>query len=83
MIDQREDEVRLTTMAAAAKAPSTKTRIVRPSNTPATGDTSKARAAWLPWLAWGWVALLLLAAVAELTGWDDLRLALDFQRHFR
>lgn len=39
--------------------------------------------AWLPWLAWGWVALLLLAAVAELTGWADLRLALDFQRHFR
>jgi len=39
--------------------------------------------AWLPWLAWGWVALLFLAAVAELTGWDDLRLALDFQRHFR
>ena len=39
--------------------------------------------AWLPWLAWGWVALLLLAALAELTGWDDLRLALDFQRHFR
>ena len=38
---------------------------------------------WLPWLAWGWVALLLLAAVAELTDWHDLRLALDFQRHFR
>ncbi len=38
---------------------------------------------WLPWLAWGWVALLALAAIAELTGWDNLRLALDFERHMR
>jgi hypothetical protein len=38
---------------------------------------------WAPWLAWGWVALLLAATVAELAGWEDLRLALDFQRHFR
>jgi|GEM_PF-6666241 len=37
---------------------------------------------WLPWLAWGWVVLLFLAALAELTGWENLRLALDFQRHF-
>ncbi len=48
---------------------------------PASG--AGARAAWLPWLAWGWVTLLALAAIAELSGWDDLRLALDFQRHFR
>ena len=41
------------------------------------------RAAWLPWLAWGWILLLVLAAAAELLGWADLRLALDFQRHFR
>jgi len=39
--------------------------------------------AWGAWLAWGWLALLLLAAVGELLGWDDLRLALDVQRHFR
>ena len=45
-------------------------------------DPRPGRVAWLPWLAWGWVILLLLSAVAELTGWDDLRLALDFQRHF-
>ena len=37
---------------------------------------------WLPWLAWGWVGLLFLAALAEVTGWADLRLALDFQRYF-
>jgi len=41
------------------------------------------RPAWAVWLAWGWVALLALCAIAELTGWNDLRLALDFQRHFR
>ena len=44
---------------------------------------SKGEKAWLPWLAWGWLVLLLLATVAELAGWDNLRLALDFQRHFR
>ncbi len=37
---------------------------------------------WAVWLAWTWVALLLLAAVATLGGLDDLRLALDVQRHF-
>lgn len=42
-----------------------------------------APARWLPWLAAGWVLLLVLTAVAELGGFDDLRLALDFQRHFR
>ncbi|MDJ0522041.1 MAG: hypothetical protein QNJ90_08215 [Planctomycetota bacterium] len=46
-------------------------------------SSAPGRPAWLPWLAWGWVVLLILAAVAELSGWDDLRLALDFQRHFR
>ncbi len=50
---------------------------------PEAAPAASARPAWLPWLAWAWVALLLLAAIAELTGWDDLRLALDFQRHFR
>lgn len=49
-----------------------------PTATPARG-----KAAWLPWLALGWVLLLVLTAVAELGGFDDLRLALDFQRHFR
>lgn len=42
-----------------------------------------ASAGWAPWLAWGWVALVFLVAIAELTGWDDLRLALDLQRLFR
>ena len=50
-------------------------------------DTTPARTGapvrWLPWLAAGWVILLVLTAVAELGGFDDLRLALDFQRHFR
>jgi hypothetical protein len=32
-----------------------------------------------PWLAWGWVVLLLLVVVAEVTGWEDLRLALDLR----
>ena len=41
------------------------------------------RPRWGVWLAWGWLLLLLLSAAAELLGWDDLRLALDFQRHFR
>jgi len=45
--------------------------------------TSGGGGAWLPWLAWGWLVLLILATVAELTGWENLRLALDFQRHFR
>ena len=49
-----------------------------PSETPAA-----AKVPWLPWLAAGWVLLLALTAVAELGGFDDLRLALDFQRHFR
>ncbi len=46
-------------------------------------DEAADRGQWLPWLAWGWVALLFLAALAELTGWDNLRLALDFERHMR
>ncbi|MDA1194878.1 MAG: hypothetical protein O2894_06805 [Planctomycetota bacterium] len=40
------------------------------------------RQAWVPYLAWGWVVLLALAAIAELGGFADLRLALDVQRHF-
>lgn len=48
-----------------------------------TTDPEPGKAAWLPWLAWGWLVLLLLATLAELAGWEDLRLALDFQRHFR
>jgi hypothetical protein len=50
------------------------------TDTPAAPD--RPGGTWLPWLAWGWAVLVLLAAIAELTGWDDLRLALDFQRHF-
>jgi hypothetical protein len=46
-------------------------------------DDARARPSWMPWLAWGWVLLLALAALSELLGWADLRLALDFQRHFR
>jgi hypothetical protein len=43
---------------------------------------ASARPAWGPWLAWGWVALLALIVVAEVGGFEDLRLALDLQRHF-
>ena len=52
-------------------------------NSPAPDPARAAGPAWLPWLAWGWVAILVLAAAAELGGFDDLRLALDLQRHFR
>lgn len=54
-----------------------------PEPAPEQGGGEPASGGWLVWLAWGWVGLLVLAAVAELAGWDDLRLALDFQRHFR
>ncbi len=64
-----------TTETSASASPS--------EGTPAEATSAKGGPAWLPWLAWGWVALLVLCAVAELSGWDDLRLALDFQRHFR
>jgi hypothetical protein len=37
---------------------------------------------WGLWLAWTWVLVLLLAVVATLGGFEDLRLALDVQRHF-
>jgi hypothetical protein len=40
-------------------------------------------APWAIWLAWTWVLLLGLAAVAEVFGLEGLRLALDFQRHLR
>ena len=39
-------------------------------------------AAWGAWLAWTWVLLLLLCTIAEVGGLEDLRLALDLQRHF-
>ncbi len=48
-----------------------------------TGTPDDDAVAWAPWLAWGWVVLVLLVAIAELTGWEDLRLALDLQRLFR
>lgn len=35
------------------------------------------------WAWWVWVGLLLVAAIATLSEWEDLRLALDFQRHLR
>jgi hypothetical protein len=47
------------------------------------GAASEPRVAWKAWLAWGWVLLLVLAAAAQAFGLDDLRLALDFQRHLR
>jgi hypothetical protein len=47
-------------------------------------DEAKASTgAWVPWLAWAWIGLLVLAAAAEVFGIEDLRLALDFQRHLR
>lgn len=52
-----------------------------PSQTPPPG-APPAASAFAPWLAWTWVLLLALAAVATLGGLDDLRLALDVQRHF-
>ena len=45
-------------------------------------ESNPDEAGWGVWLAWCWVAVLVLVAAAELTGWEDLRLALDFQRHF-
>lgn len=42
----------------------------RPTSAP-TGD-------WGAWLALTWFVLVLLAAVAEWTGWENLRLALTF-----
>ena len=36
--------------------------------------------AWAAWLAFTWLALVVLCAVAELSGWEDLRLALTFSR---
>ncbi|MDJ0975460.1 MAG: hypothetical protein QNJ98_13430 [Planctomycetota bacterium] len=38
---------------------------------------------WARWLAWGWVVLIGLVALAELADWADLRAALDLQRLFR
>jgi hypothetical protein len=50
----------------------------------AEGATSLGRGGtWAGWLLWGWAGLLFLVALAELTGWEDLRLALDVQRHLR
>jgi hypothetical protein len=49
-----------------------------PSVDPAEG----AGAGWGAWLAWTWVALILLACVAEVAGIEPLRLALDLQRSF-
>ncbi len=38
---------------------------------------------WGAWAWWVWIGLLLVAAIATLSEWEDLRLALDFQRHLR
>ena len=57
-----------------------------PDNAPsgAPDQASSADSAdWARWLAFGWVLLIGLAALAELTDWEDLRLALDLQRLFR
>ena len=37
----------------------------------------------LPWLAWTWVGLLVLAALAAVLDLEDLSLALDVGRHLR
>ena len=54
--------------------------------TPSIAVTEETAAAaptsWGLWLAWTWVLVLLLAVVATLGGFEDLRLALDVQRHF-
>jgi hypothetical protein len=54
-----------------------------PSDATVEPDAGPTRPAWLPWLGWTWVVLLAAAAASVLLGWDDLRLALDVQRHFR
>lgn len=46
-------------------------------------EVARAASTWGTWLLWGWIVLLVLAAVSALFGLDDLRLALDFQRHLR
>ena len=55
----------------------------RPPSAPAAPPADEPDAAgWGIWLSWTWVLVLLAAVVAELGGLDDLRLALDVQRHF-
>ena len=53
-----------------------------PATSPASAPPARPAPAWGLWLAWTWVVILVLAAVAELFGLDNLRLALDLQRHF-
>jgi len=53
------------------------------TTTDAPAPSAGSRGAWAWWLLWGWAGLLFLAALAELTDWEDLRLALDVQRHLR
>jgi hypothetical protein len=53
------------------------------NTTPAAPDAAEpAPTAWGLWLAWTWVLVLVLSVVAVLGGFEDLRLALDLQRHF-
>lgn len=47
------------------------------------GLSDAAGGEWARWLAWGWVLLIGLAALAALAQWEDLRIALDLQRLFR
>ncbi len=48
-----------------------------------TSDRDDKAPAWGAWLAWTWVGLLLLCAVAVGLAWDDLALALDIVRDMR
>ncbi|MHC5011884.1 MAG: hypothetical protein ACYTG6_13225 [Planctomycetota bacterium] len=55
---------------------------VRAEVADAAGEPAAAPA-WLIWFAWAWVALVAAAAIAEIFDLENLRLALDFQRHLR
>lgn len=58
-------------------------RPLPPAASQAPADTSDSEgSSWAVWLAATWLVLLVLAVAAELGGLENLRLALDLQRHF-